>query len=1358
MKRIFLLTIVLCTVLLTKAQVDTNQLINEATELQNHSNLYFWYATESKHKLQYYDVANEYALKSNEILNLIGSKNPKILELISINNRIIENYDVIKEINKDNVNGRYPLFTQLMGENVNDVKIDDANELCVESVVISLGSQLKGSKEIFRLPYFTVIETNYNDPEMDEVIRQAITSNSNHYVITKYELTKILGDNISKNKYELLAKSFNTKTLGIVKIEFLDSINEIYYHSAAFSEFDATSKSINQLAYVEAFKQDVNAKLTNKYKLLLYTLALLFLLFIVFRGWRKSNWTQYFITSIVLSYFIIFLLVKVLVMYDISGVDYYLEYNAILWKLLVSIIFSIIPIVITYVVIMKVKFLVEEVNKPISLIFIIYGVCVSSIIFFSGLEVFENSYSLYLYNYLLVLFVLFIPSQTSGRIASRFLINNEKITILPLALNFTAITYIFFILLSVNSIVDILISIIPVVLLSVISFYFKPILKFIKFLSESVDESMNATPFDNPKYVYPENFDELIANNKLLSNEVLQVNIVCGFSGTGKTRLITEIEKQFDTEIEFFRGDCDQETSTVTYEPFVEAFQKILGEGTFVDQASKAKMLSEKLSKSGLLDVVPGGNIIDSITTSGEDNVRDYKVIIKELLEYFKKEKKDIVIAIEDLNNIDENSLEMLKDLIYEIGIHYNSFNKISFLLTSTIPFANDNNNMHFLKELSSNDIIKTNTLYENLGESYAHFTSKCLNNLNLEYESEMKIQNYIDQNDLHNCLQVTEAIKLIDTYKMFDYDGRLSLKKKVDLTTLPINKVISGVFTETIEKLDTELFNILECAAYIGKTFEANVMVCIIGKDRLEILNRLREAEDLGLVIDKSDADDIYEFTSRALMKELKNYKIKGGKSVVNVSQIVKEYNDRIINYFYDLEGFDVKKLDINLLLSLANRSFENNIHRTSYNERCLELNKSAAERTYELRDYNNSLQMYQNLYRLTSKFKLEDLQVDCLLIIMECYLNIGDVKKALEYQKDLKSANCNPEKTINKDLLIARLYNNSSRREDAFALLLQLKENKELDANQQVQLNLLLAKSYDYKEEDNLSFEIYNTLLSDSNLKDGIKADILRNLTDLYLQHNDVAKANHNATKGYKLAKNQNNFSLQADFLYELILISMRFCNYDDFKMYKESVNELSKESSGDIKNQMSIVVTKFSSFTNNMMEYDDLDMNMSRLFKMVKYHKNQQQENQLFIIRSIAEILNGNSSESIGTLKACLLTNKLDADIRMKIVTILLYTDLSVLTANPDYTYFDEIDFSIVKEIPTLLPKFNLLDSLKNELSILESSKIFYEEILKLNNFLLAEEFPFCVKLTNDKNLFNNILEKYFMTDRFKTFLNG
>ena len=92
---------------------------------------------------------------------------------------------------------------------------------------------------------------------------------------------------------------------------------------------------------------------------------------------------------------------------------------------------------------MKLKFLVEEVNKPDSLVAIIYGVCISSLIFFVSLDIFENGVTNYLYNYFLVAIILFIPSLTSGKIASRFLINHQKINLIPLIINLLAITFIF---------------------------------------------------------------------------------------------------------------------------------------------------------------------------------------------------------------------------------------------------------------------------------------------------------------------------------------------------------------------------------------------------------------------------------------------------------------------------------------------------------------------------------------------------------------------------------------------------------------------------------------------------------------------------------------------------------------------------------------------------------------------------------------------------------------------------------------------------------------------------------------------------------------------------------------------------
>ena len=115
----------------------------------------------------------------------------------------------------------------------------------------------------------------------------------------------------------------------------------------------------------------------------------------------------------------------------------------------------------------------------------------------------------------------------------------------------------------------------------------------------------------------------------------------------------------------------------------------------------------------------------------------------------------------------------------------------------------------------------------------------------------------------------------------------------------------------------------------------EQNIMLLqeVVGQLRklnaISVRDRLREAEDLDFIKDKSDEDDIYEFTSRSLMKEIRNFSVKKkGDSDITVSQIVKEYNDRIINYFYEIDDFDIQKLDINLLISLANRSFENNFY----------------------------------------------------------------------------------------------------------------------------------------------------------------------------------------------------------------------------------------------------------------------------------------------------------------------------------------------------------------------------------------------------------------------------------------------
>ena len=93
----------------------------------------------------------------------------------------------------------------------------------------------------------------------------------------------------------------------------------------------------------------------------------------------------------------------------------------------------------------------------------------------------------------------------------------------------------------------------------------------------------------------------------------------------------------------------------------------------------------------------------------------------------------------------------------------------------------------------------------------------------------------------------------------------------------------------------------------------------------------------------------------SKLFLKEAKNLNIE---EELNIDEILACLN-----------------VDLNLLISLANRSFENNFYRKTTNDRCIELNKVAAERSQKLGNFEDALKMYSNLYEISNKFQYLDL-----------------------------------------------------------------------------------------------------------------------------------------------------------------------------------------------------------------------------------------------------------------------------------------------------------------------------------------------------------------------------------------------
>ena len=1360
MRRLLIFTVVLINAVFSYSQSDTISLLSEAQELQNHANLYFWYATETHHQLKNYKDAKDFCLKSNNIIIANDLTNQEAKEILAINNIMLSNIEEIEVINIDNINGRYPLFNEIMNINTHKVFIDDPMELSIEASIEAAGKQLKGSQSIFNLTYFTVIETNYSDPVLVEVIRQAVSESSSHYVINSHELVKIIGENkIDFDNEDLLTISnyFNTNMLGVVKVNLVDSIDHIYYNSCSFSEYSISSNTKTQIAYAEAFKKDVKARTTQRTTFFLLVLSFLFGIFTFLRGWRKVSWVHYFITSILFSYIFTFLLILALRFYDLNGTEYYLEIQSISWRIVTSVLFSVVPLILTYIGIMKLKFLVEEVNKPSSIVAIIYGVCISSIVMFISLDIFEHGLTNNIYNYLLISVILFIPSQTSGRIASKLLINQHYINLIPLLINLLAITYVLYAAIEIHTVKQTIALILPVTVFSIIPFKYESIIKFFRStLKISEDESIEIS-FDNPIYIKPEQFDDKIQN--IFSKDLLQINIITGGVGTGKTRFVREIEKTHP----IYYGNCDEETSVIDYEPFVEAFIS-LGAGTFSEQSAGAKKLEKGvLALSELAGT--GGEIISALAGNETNEIRDKKFIIKEITNYLKVKETTSIIVIEDINNIDVHSLELLNNLIYEIGANYDDYKTISFILTTTNSSLDDETNaLFFLKELQVNEIIINNLLYDDLNNQYHNLKEKFLKNMDLVYESEMKIQEFLEDVN-ENPLHLVEVVKLIDTYKMFNHDGKLSLTKNADLKSLPKNLAISKIYDEELKALDTELFNILECAAYIGKSFEADVVVHIINKNRLDILNRLREAEGLGLIIDKSDEDDIYEFSSRSLMKEIRNFGIQkaSGNPEINVSQIVKEYNERVINFYFptdDDSNFDT--LNINVLISLANRSFENNYFRKAHNPRCVKLNKVAGERTFSLGKYQTALKMYLNLFKLAKKFDNLELKLESLLVIVKCYIKTEDVNTAIdEYEAELISLPYSGEDAIERDLLVAKLYFESSREADAYERLLSIRKHDKISKSHEIRLKMLLAESHDYREEDDEALKMYLEILQEEELDTNTETNIRYHLCDLHIQHGRIEEALKEAELGYKTACDLEMSDCQINFSLVLFTISLKTGNKKDYELHQENILLLSEQSSVNINSKWSTLLCKFIQYIDNdqSIEFSDINSDIERLLKMVRYKKNSHVEIKIFILKIIVDVLEGNTSHCIRLIEdEYLINNKLKGDVRMNLILTLLFTDLSILNGNGNFTYLHQIDNSIVKEIPTLLPKYNYLNALKEGANIIDASQSYFDDISHSNTYFMAEELPFSIKLNNDKVLTNDVVNKFFLSDRIQHFLNG
>jgi hypothetical protein len=191
--------------------------------------------------------------------------------------------------------------------------------------------------------------------------------------------------------------------------------------------------------------------------------------------------------------------------------------------------------------------------------------------------------------------------------------------------------------------------------------------------------------------------------------------------------------------------------------------------------------------------------------------------------------------------------------------------------------------------------------------------------------------------------------VNLADRKWLMRENDTFTLSEDSRLDEMPPPGYVNTLFSDQLSRLDQEIMQLLEIAAFIGLRFYTRIVAFVrYGPDTfeqrlLEVYYKLQEAEKLGIIRDDTTENDAYEFTSKQLVSTIKD-KYRRNRNEKDTSpaylyQVVREYNKRIFEaYIYFFKGQADKNPELIRQLALLSRSFdpkENSEKIIKYNER---------------------------------------------------------------------------------------------------------------------------------------------------------------------------------------------------------------------------------------------------------------------------------------------------------------------------------------------------------------------------------------------------------------------------------------
>ena len=347
----------------------------------------------------------------------------------------------------------------------------------------------------------------------------------------------------------------------------------------------------------------------------------------------------------------------------------------------------------------------------------------------------------------------------------------------------------------------------------------------------------------------------------------LELMLVAGFSGVGKTVVVNEIHKPIVRQRGYFiKGKFDQFNRNIPFSAFVQAFRELMGQLLSESDDELTYWRSKLLAIVGedgqvLIDVIPEleqiiGRQPPAIELSGTAAQNRFNLLFQKFLALFTTPEHPLVLFLDDLQWADSASLNLMKVLMLE--------SEQGYLLLLGAYRDNEVFPAHPLM-LTLSDLIKEEATVSTI--TLAPLPQLEINRLVAETLScspkvAQPLTDLIYQKTQGNPFFSTQFLRGLYEDSLITLNSRLGHWEcdLVQIQNAALTDDVVVFMAGRLQKLPQETQNILKLAACIGNQFDLETLAIISATSHEDVAANLWSALREGLILPKSQAYKFFQ------------------------------------------------------------------------------------------------------------------------------------------------------------------------------------------------------------------------------------------------------------------------------------------------------------------------------------------------------------------------------------------------------------------------------------------------------------------------------------------------------------------